>query len=277
MKKITLNALLVLVIALFSIQLSAQNTYTYTLIDNGGYNFTIAAVATGGGTNEVTEVQSYGFTILLPDAATMTIQSSLGPAPGTSPFTSGDVTALDPTITGHKGFLITETLGATVNLPNLPATGLPNMIATIQVNGAPTVGELRIVANDSVLGDAFGGALEVYLTADTTNTDTFNPTVASASGLSGTPFFDFSLLAINDVELTDYKFSIYPNPSSDTFSVAGLKAEAKVSIYSISGKEILSVSDYSGAAINVSALTSGLYLVSIESEVSKEVKRLVIK
>lgn len=95
MKKITLNTLLVLVIALFSIQLSAQNTYTYTLIDNGGYNFTIAAVADAGGTNEVTEVQSYGFTILLPDTETMTITSSLGPAPTTTPLTSASVTLGD--------------------------------------------------------------------------------------------------------------------------------------------------------------------------------------
>jgi len=277
MKKITLNSLLVLVIALFSIQLNAQNTYTYTLIDNGGYNFTVAAVADGGGTNEVTEVQSYGFTILLPDAATMTIQSSLGPAPTTTPLTSGQVTAGDAAITGHKAFLITEVLGATVNLPNLPATGLPNAIATIQVNGAPIAGELRIVANDSTLDTTYGNALEVYLTADTTNTDTFNPTVLSASGLSGTSFFDFSLLGVNDVELTDHKFSVYPNPSSGAISIAGLKAEAKVSVYSASGKKILSLQDYNGKSINVSALTTGLYFVSIESETSKEVKRLVIK
>jgi hypothetical protein len=277
MKKITLNTLLVLVIALFSIQLSAQNTYTYTLIDNGGYNFTIAAVADAGGTNEVTEVQSYGFTILLPDTETMTITSSLGPAPTTTPLTSANVTAGDATITGYQGFLITEVLGATVNLPNLPATGLPNMIATIQVNGAPIAGEIRIVANDSTLDGTYGNALEAFLTADTSNTDSFDPTVLSSSGLSGSSFFNFSVLGTNDVNLVSNKFSLYPNPSSDTFSVAGLKADAKVSIYSISGREILSVSDYSGEAINISALTSGVYLVSIESEASKEVKRLVIQ
>lgn len=277
MKKITLNALLVLVITLFSGQLNAQNTYTYTLIDNGGYNFTVAAVANGGGTNELTKVQSYGFTILLPDTATITIMSSLGPAPGTTPIPSGTITSFDPGITGHGGYLITETLGATINLPNLPATGLPNMIATIQVNGSPTTGELRIVANDSTLDDALGNSLQAFMSADTTNTNSFDPTVTGASGLSGTTFFDFSLLGVNDVELGAKELSIYPNPTLNSFSVTGLTTDAAVSIYSMNGKRILSLADYVGESINVSALSSGLYLVSIESEESKEVRRLVIK
>ena len=50
-KKNTLSTLLVLVITLFSVQYNAQNTYTYTLIDNGGCSFTIAAVVDGGETN----------------------------------------------------------------------------------------------------------------------------------------------------------------------------------------------------------------------------------
>ena len=80
LKKNTLSTLLVLVRTLFPVQYNAQNTYTYTLIDNGGCSFTIAAVADSGETNEVTEVQSYGFTILLLDGITMSIISSLGGA-----------------------------------------------------------------------------------------------------------------------------------------------------------------------------------------------------
>ncbi|NQY31034.1 MAG: T9SS type A sorting domain-containing protein [Flavobacteriaceae bacterium] len=54
--------------------------------------------------------------------------------------------------------------------------------------------------------------------------------------------------------------------SLGVFSVAGLTTDATVSIYSMNGKRILSVDDYAGKSINISALSSGLYLVSIESE-----------
>jgi hypothetical protein len=89
-----------------------------------------------------------------------------------------------------------------------------------------------------------------------------------------------NVLSNNDLgNLSENKLglNIYPNPSSNTFSVSGLKTASKLSVYSISGKEVISVSGYSEGAINVSSLTSGIYLVSIESENSKEVKRLVIK
>ena len=278
MKKITLSTLLVLVISLFSIQLNAQNAYTYTLVSNGADSFTISAVADGGGTNEVTEVQSYGFTILLPDGITMSITSSLGGAAAFNNISAANVTMGDPAITGQHAYLITETLAATVNFPNLPATGLPSTVVTIQVAGSPATGEISIMANDSTLGAAFGGALRAYMSADTENNDVFSPVVSTVtSGLSGTISYDFSVLGTKNVELESNKFSLYPNPSSDKFFVKGMSASATVSVFSMNGKKIFSVDDYTGESINISSLSSGLYLVSIESEESKEVRRLVIK
>ena len=201
MKKITLITILTLGLGLFSSLISAQNVYTYTLIDNGNYNYSIAAVADAGGTNEITEVQSHGYTILLPDGITITIQSSLGSTPSETDISAANITIGDPAITNTHGYLITETLSSTINLPNLPATGLPNTMVTFQVNGTPTVGDISIVANNSTLGGAFGGALKAYMSADTTNTNVFPPVVTGPTGLSGTTSYSFTVLGVNDIEI----------------------------------------------------------------------------
>ena len=53
----------------------------------------------------------------------------------------------------------------------------------------------------------------------------------------------------------EFRLDIYTNASSNSFSVAVIKTASKLSVYSISGKEVISVSDYSGAPIKVFALT----------------------
>ena len=106
-----------------------------------------------------------------------------------------------------------------------------------------------------------------------TSTSTTNPNIQSY-GLSGTENFTSTVFGTDDIELTSNKFSVYPNASSDSFSVSGLTANATISLYSVSGKSVFSVEDYAGEAISILDLSSGLYLVSIESENSKEVKKI---
>ena len=85
-------------------------------------------------------------------------------------------------------------------------------------------------------------------------------------------------LSVGDLGLNELSnVRLYPNPSSDSILLQNLKSTASVSIFSMSGKRVLSLQDYTGESINISGLTSGLYLVSIESETSKEVRKLVIK
>lgn len=288
MKKNTLSILLLLVISFFFNQAVAQDGYTLTLVSNGysggTYNFTVQAVPLATSTSVANPtVQSYGYTVLIPDGAAYTLAyaSSIGSASMTdTPIPEVNVNALSGgAYAGHKGFLITDTLAAPIALGSTPASLTPVDIMTLSVGGDPASGEIRLIANNSTFATAGGGSLDAYLFADMLGGTSYANQIAGnpLSGLSGTENYSFSVLATNGVELVSNKFSLYPNPSSDNFSVAGLKAEANVSIYSVSGKKVLSVEDYTGDAINVSALTSGLYLVSIESETSKEVKRLVIK
>lgn len=77
MKKLTPLLLLILVASLFSTQIQAQESYSYTLIHNGGYDFTIAAVPNfdSGTFKPITE--SYGFIINLPEEVTVTFNDPL--------------------------------------------------------------------------------------------------------------------------------------------------------------------------------------------------------
>ena len=83
-------------------------------------------------------------------------------------------------------------------------------------------------------------------------------------------------LSVGGVELNELSGArLHPNPSSGSITVENLNTAAAVSIYSVNGKKVMSLDNYTGESINVSALSSGLYLVSIETEESKEVRRLV--
>ena len=179
------------------------------------------------------------------------------------------------TSSGNFVYQLTRTPVATnVFFDAIAAT--PIILAVFQVTtgiGAPTSGDITLIDNSDVLINAIPN--ENYFNINY-SVSTSGSTIDILNTVD-TSVLSFSVLGINDVNLVSNKFSLYPNPSAETIYVAGLKTDAKVSIYSISGKEVISVSGYSGAAINVSALTSGVYLVSIESENSKEVKRLVIQ
>lgn len=75
------------------------------------------------------------------------------------------------------------------------------------------------------------------------------------------------------------KFSLYPNPSTGHFTIAGTTGEtASVTMYDIRGSLIWHAPDYSpGDQINPGDLKSGIYLVRIESEDGVAVERLVVE
>lgn len=253
--------LLLLVAFIFGSTLQAQ-TYDFTLIQNSAYNFSVAAVPNFTSATPFRSDQN--FTILLPDGITI--------SGVTGGYTVPLFTAIDAYAAGQDA--IAFNLVQDIATPS--TTGTPIILTSFDVDSSPITGQISLIGNSHPLvlaspptfGSRFLGPL---------SGDLGDPNTENYGAQTGTTTYLFAPLSTNDVELVSNKFSLYPNPSSDNFSVAGLKAEANVSIYSVSGKKVLSVEDYTGDAINVSALTSGLYLVSIESEASKEVKRLVIK
>ena len=268
MNKITLPTLLALVFCLFSGFVKAQDGYTYTLVDNGSYNFTIAAVPNASASNFATSVQSYGFTILLPDGITASITSSLGSSAGATFFNGTDVG--QPTI---DGYLITETLGSPMPLP-APSSGTTSPIVTIQLTGTPTSGIMMILANDSALANAVT-PLKSFMQADMIDdamASFANAVDSNASGLSGVTSFDFSTLSTPSEELVS--FSIYPNPTTDVLHINQVRDITKLEIINVNGQLVLTQSK-SLENINVSQLQNGVYFLKVHTENGIATKKFI--
>ncbi|MFD0962865.1 T9SS type A sorting domain-containing protein [Pseudofulvibacter geojedonensis] len=192
------------------------------------------------------------------------------------PATEWDATYLagPSASSGNFVYQLLRTPGAT-NVFFDAESGTPIIMAVFQVttgSGAPTTGSISIIDNSDALisSEPNENFLNInYPTATSGSTQDILGTVDT------TPF-SFAALSTSDVSLNLNEAVLSPNPTKGSFVVEGLKTAASVSMYSVNGKKILSIDNYQGESINTSNVSSGLYLVSIESEGSKEVRRLMI-
>ena len=82
-------------------------------------------------------------------------------------------------------------------------------------------------------------------------------------------------LSLDDEIIND--FNIFPNPASEIVSVTLNQSQANFQLYSISGKLVLSKQlNYGENRIHLSNLSSGIYLVRLNSEQSSITKKLII-
>ncbi|AXG72221.1 hypothetical protein KORDIASMS9_04489 [Kordia sp. SMS9] len=272
MNKITFTTNLFMAIyCLFTVQMNAQDGYTYTLIDNGNYSFSVGAVPNASASNFATSVQSYGFTIIVPDGVTATVTSSLGGAASATFFDGTNVA--QPTI---DGYLITETLGSPASLP-APSAGTTTSIVTFQINGAPTSGTLEILANNSALATTVT-PLKSFMQADMIDNGTaefVNVVDPNASGLSGTPSFDFSTLSVEDTLLEN--LSVYPNPAVTTVNIKSPETRIeRIEIYNVNG-QMVKTQNTRLETIDVNNLQSGMYLMKLYSEEASKTIKLIKK
>ena len=72
-----------------------------------------------------------------------------------------------------------------------------------------------------------------------------------------------TLLLSNFFNTKNLKASIYPNPTSDSFTIEMENEVKSVEIYSIQGQKVMSATSKN---VNVSNLSKGMYLVRIEDE-----------
>ena len=268
MNKITLPIVLILVLSFFSGQVKAQDGYTYTLVDNGSYNFTISAVPNASASNFATSVQSYGFTVLVPDGVTATITSSLGSSAGATFFNGSDVG--QPIL---DGYLITETLGSPAALP-APSSGTTTPMVTIQLNGSPTTGVITILANNTALTNSVP-PLQSFMQADMIDDAmaSFANVVATvSSGLSGVTTIDFSTLSTPTAALVDV--SVYPNPTTDKIHITGITDITTVEVINNNG-QLVAKPTSNLKTIDMSNLQVGVYFVKIQTKDAQKTIKVV--
>jgi hypothetical protein len=270
MKTETTKKLFIAILAIFTFQIHAQDGYTYTLIDNGSYNYTIGAVPNVSTNNFATSVQSYGFTIILPDGVTANITSSLG--------SSASATFFDGAAIGQSaidGYLITEILASPISL-SAPSAGTTSNMVTIQINGAPTSGTMYILENNSAIATTIT-SLKSFMQADMIDNsiaEFVNVVDPNAAAVSGTSSFDFSTLSIEESnELTE--LSVYPNPVKDIINITNTNTNLiKAEILNANGQLVLS-KENNLSAINVDRLPSGIYLLKLYSINAQKTIKLI--
>tara|TARA_R110002049_G_scaffold18043_3_gene69429 strand:+ start:14407 stop:15783 length:1377 start_codon:yes stop_codon:yes gene_type:complete len=87
----------------------------------------------------------------------------------------------------------------------------------------------------------------------------------------------FSNTTLSSKDFDTVSFSFYPNPASDIVYFKGNNAISKVTVFDITGKQVLT-GKLSNNELNISPLKSGLYLLEVEdSNQNKGVQKLVVK
>lgn len=255
--------------------LKAQDGYTYTFQHNGAYSFTVQAVPNASANTFAPLVQSYGFTIIVPDGVTIDTGSTTSLGGGAS------ATFFDGTNVGMPsidGYLVTETLGSPATYP-APSNGTNTNVYTFTVNGSPTSGTMYILENNSALATAVT-PLKSYKQADMVDdgsTTFVNVVDPNASAVSGMSTFDFNTLSVEEQnELS--ALSLYPNPASDIVKIQvpdGIE-DIKIEVFDNAGKQITMQLSQDNT-IDVSNIASGLYLINIISNDIKTTKKLIVK
>lgn len=94
----------------------------------------------------------------------------------------------------------------------------------------------------------------------------------------GTPAQDtWGTLSLNPAEPIVYKVKIYPNPSNGNFVIQSQEVIKKVIIYNLSGQIIQNKNtNETTKQFQVTDLSTGVYLVSVETNSYKETRKIVI-
>lgn len=71
-------------------------------------------------------------------------------------------------------------------------------------------------------------------------------------------------------------FSVYPNPTSNSFSISGLEGEAQISLFDLAGYPVFE-SFYNGAPLQVSNISKGIYTLRIVSKGKAKNLKVVIE
>ena len=271
----TLKTIIAFFLMSFMLQSVNAQAYSFTLIQNSDYNYTIAAVSNFDSGTFQPITQSYGFTLVFPDGVTISVDNyfPVGTNGTITPIAGTAVAGIDPSMADKDLFLITTDAPALTFNAHTVGTVIP--LVTLTIIGDPVLGEIRILDNESILASsaAINGSLDAFIQVDVIDDGTFAFT-NEFNKLNGDVSFNFDgTLSISTVELTG--FSLYPNPASNNVFIKGNLLELnKVEVYNINGQLVHKITNRFNQ-IDISNLESAVYLVKLYSNTGSKTMKLV--
>ncbi len=250
---------------------NAQN-YSFTLIQNSDYNYTVAAVPDFNSGTDMPNLESFGTTIMLQEGATVDVNNITFSFLSLDSTTFFDVATLNDADPGQdRSATLIVTPSGVASLPAHAASEVIPLI-TFDVLGAPTTGEISILDNNSALANAASGTLNSYFSIDPTGGTNAVPSFA---GLTGTTSYSFSTLDIEENVITDQQVSVYPNPTSEYINISSALELTKVEMFDLLGKRVLDTLETS--QIEIGHLPTGVYLAKVHAGNRILTKRIIIK
>jgi len=247
-------------------------SYNFTLIKNSNYNYTVAAIPDFDSGVDTPNLESFGFTIMLQDGASIdegTINFHYLSLDSVTIFTAAQLDSSDPGMDRSANLVVTPS--GVAMFPAHPMDQVINLV-TFDVLGSPTTGEISILDNGSALAGAAGGQFDSFLVIDETGGT--NPTNLYG-GQTAPSSHSFSTLGLEDDTLAN-ELSIYPNPASKFLNISapGLNIQA-LEMFDLLGKMVLTTDKTD--QIRVDKLPAGVYLLKVYAERGELTKKVIVE
>jgi len=159
--------------------------------------------------------------------------------------------------------------------------GIDNYIARINTTGKVdtlfNVGGIGYELITELNYDTFGNLIIAGRTDSPTNE--FGDLIIYNDSIETLDIFiaKFSFLSNIFNCLETSKFSIFPNPTSTSFTIKSETYPANVNIFDLNGKPVKSIEDYSGENIDVADLQKSVYFVKLIADDKISVGKLVVE
>lgn len=244
--------------------------YEFAIVHNQNSNFSVVAIPDYNVTNS--DMSDVGFTLMVPEGDSMITNMTL--------FYGRPWTATHVTAQMFSELVFIDSGGRDAFAMNLPpgqtiishSAGNPIVLITFDVSNPPATGLLEILLNTDSIAIDLDGALDCFFNSNINGTYTQDYFSGIASGMGS---YDFATLGVQEPQLSNVQFSIYPNPASNVINIKTDLEFTKVELYDILGKRVLET----GATnqLNISSFKSGVYFVKLHSTKGTLTKKVVIE
>ncbi len=146
--------------------------------------------------------------------------------------------------------------------------------------GSATASNVELFKRESNEGNSntWGIGIETALTINSTNESVmFNNTSGALNSFS--QFYIGSTANLSTTDVIQEQFKIYPNPirENEDLYFHNLTEQAQFTLFDMTGKQILKITVDEQKKVNLSSLSKGLYLYSVETKTKIENGKLIVK